>query len=74
MDKLESSIVKKRKGMNNTRSSFNRSNINSMQNTNRNSKISSFSRNKKKVDENLISLESYIEDPEIEKLWKLKDS
>lgn len=60
--------------MNNTRSSFNRSNINSMQNTNRNSKISSFSRNKKKVDENLISLESYIEDPEIEKLWKLKDS
>lgn len=45
---MDESLTKKKKGMNNTRSSFNRSNIHSMQNTNRNSKISQFSKNKSK--------------------------
>lgn len=46
---LAESLGKKRKGLNNTKTSFNRSNIHSVNsNTNRNSKMSAFSRKKSK--------------------------
>lgn len=48
--KLAESVIKaKKKGLNNTKTSFNRSNIHSVNsNTNRNSKITAFSKKKSK--------------------------